>query len=187
MFTAPLPVCNNDAGGTFPLYTETMLRTLVYCVVVASFGVISMLSQTPASQDSSAWPPRRAGPETGNTIPAFKYAIKRVWTLSRWTWRHQGQRHRHLARPDPAASGLQRPGGERVIHELTLAEVRQWDCGKVQNPRSDADGHTGTRMPTLDEVFRLAPLGKFDYNIETRASWTSRSTRRHRRSSSNWC
>jgi glycerophosphoryl diester phosphodiesterase len=26
----------------------------------------------------------------------------------------------------------------------------------------------GTRIPTLDEVFDLAPLGKFDFNIETK-------------------
>ena len=26
----------------------------------------------------------------------------------------------------------------------------------------------GTRMPTLNEVFELAPLGKFDFNIETK-------------------
>ena len=28
----------------------------------------------------------------------------------------------------------------------------------------------GTRMPTLDEVFALAPKGRFDFNIETKSS-----------------
>ena len=56
-----------------------------------------------------------------------------------------------------------------VIHELTLAEVKQWDCGGA--PSSDAPRRKtvpGTRMPTLDEVFALAPRGKFLFNIETK-------------------
>src|SRR5262249_50620968 len=57
-----------------------------------------------------------------------------------------------------------------VIHELNLAEVRQWDCGAVQNPRfSTQKTMPGTRMPTLDDVFRLASRGSFDYNIETKS------------------
>jgi hypothetical protein len=50
----------------------------------------------------------------------------------------------------PVCSG---PKERSVIHELTLAEVRQWDCGKVQNPRYPTQmAIPGTRMPTLDEV-----------------------------------
>jgi len=48
--------------------------------------------------------------------------------------------------------------------------VREWDCGKVQNPgfpRQQAI--PGTRMPTLDEVFQLAPKGNFLFNIETKS------------------
>jgi glycerophosphoryl diester phosphodiesterase len=61
------------------------------------------------------------------------------------------------------------PKESAVIHELTLAEVRQWDCGAVQNPRFPAQqAMPGTRMPTLDDVFQLASRGNFDYNIETK-------------------
>lgn len=57
-----------------------------------------------------------------------------------------------------------------VIHELTLAQVKQWDCGAQQNPRFPTQqAIPGTRMPTLDEVFALAPRGTFDYNIETKS------------------
>ena len=57
-----------------------------------------------------------------------------------------------------------------VIHQLTLAEVRQWDCGAVQHPKFATQTTVpGTRMPTLDEVFALASQGKFDYNIETKS------------------
>lgn len=56
-----------------------------------------------------------------------------------------------------------------AIHTLTLAEVREWDCGAIRNPRFPRQQTLpGTRMPTLEEVFDLAPLGAFDFNIETK-------------------
>jgi glycerophosphoryl diester phosphodiesterase len=106
-----------------------------------------------------------------NTLPAFEYAIAagvdaleldmavtkdNVIVVS----------HDPLLHP-PVCSG---PQPEAVIHQLTLAEVKQWDCGKVQNPgfpRQQA--MPGTRMPTLEEVFALAPRGKFLFNIETKS------------------
>jgi glycerophosphoryl diester phosphodiesterase len=67
----------------------------------------------------------------------------------------------------PVCSGPQKSA---TIHQLTLAEVRQWDCGAVRNPRFPTQQTVpGTRMPTLDDVFRLASRGTFDYNIETKS------------------
>jgi glycerophosphoryl diester phosphodiesterase len=61
------------------------------------------------------------------------------------------------------------PQPKANIHDLTLAEVRQWDCGSVQNPLfATQQTVPGTRMPTLDEVFNLAPKGTFKFNIETK-------------------
>jgi glycerophosphoryl diester phosphodiesterase len=66
----------------------------------------------------------------------------------------------------PVCSG---PEPKAVIHQLTLEQVREWDCGKVQNPGFPRQQTVpGTRMPTLDEVFGLAPKGKFKFNIETK-------------------
>lgn len=106
-----------------------------------------------------------------NTLPAFQYAIAQgvdaleldmavakdnVIVIS----------HDPILEP-PVCTG---PGGRAVIHTLTLAEVRRWDCGAVQNPHFPTQQTVpGTRMPTLDEVFRLAPRGTFDYNIETKS------------------
>jgi glycerophosphoryl diester phosphodiesterase len=76
--------------------------------------------------------------------------------------------HDPLLHP-PVCSG---PRPEAVIHQLTLAEVREWDCGKVQNPGfSRQRAIPGTKMPTLDEVFALAPKGSFLFNIETKIFW----------------
>jgi glycerophosphoryl diester phosphodiesterase len=67
----------------------------------------------------------------------------------------------------PVCSG---PKQRAAIHELTLSEVKQWDCGAKQNPAfAKQQPVPGTRMPTLDEVFDLAPKGKFLFNIETKS------------------
>jgi glycerophosphoryl diester phosphodiesterase len=106
-----------------------------------------------------------------NTLPAFEYAIAQgvdaleldmavtkdnVLVVS----------HDPILRP-PACQG---PEARAVIHELTLAQVREWDCGAVRNPAfPNQQPVPGTRMPTLDEVFDLAPRGAFDFNIETKS------------------
>lgn len=106
-----------------------------------------------------------------NTLPAFQYAIEQgvdalemdmavtkdnVIVIS-----HDPLLH------GPVCTG---PLESAVIHTLTLAEVRQWDCGKVQNPRFATQRTVpSTRMPTLDEVLELATRGTFDYNIETKS------------------
>jgi glycerophosphoryl diester phosphodiesterase len=61
------------------------------------------------------------------------------------------------------------PGAPRAIRTLTLSELRQWDCGALRNPRFPKQTPIpGTRIPTLDEVFALAPRGTFEFNIETK-------------------
>ena len=59
--------------------------------------------------------------------------------------------------------------GSSAIHELTLAEVRQWDCGAKRNPQFPSQEPVpGAKLPTLDEVFALAPRGTFEFNVETK-------------------
>jgi glycerophosphoryl diester phosphodiesterase len=61
-------------------------------------------------------------------------------------------------------------GGSRAIRELTLAQVRQWDCGAVANPEFPKQKAVpGTKMPTLDEVLALSSQGNFAFNIETKS------------------
>ena len=111
---------------------------------------------------------RAARPE--NTIPAFEYAIAagadaleldmsvtkdNVIVVS----------HDPIVGP-PLCSG---PRERAVIHDLTLAELKQWDCGAIRNPGfPDQQIVPGTRIPTLDEVFALAPKGKFRFNLEAK-------------------
>lgn len=64
----------------------------------------------------------------------------------------------------------------RAIRQLTLAEIKQFDCGWQQNPDFPTQrAIPGTRMPTLEEVFReLSPLGTFRFNIEMKSHPTRR-------------
>jgi glycerophosphoryl diester phosphodiesterase len=63
------------------------------------------------------------------------------------------------------------PEGKRPVHELTLEQVRQYDCGSFPSkafPRQTAV--PGTRIPTLDEVFELAKTSAIKFNIEIKSS-----------------
>lgn len=105
-----------------------------------------------------------------NTIPAFEYAIAQgvdVLELDMAVTKDGVVvvSHDPILHP-PVCSG---PVPMAAIHDLTLAEVRQWDCGRIQNPGfPQQQAIPGTRMPTLDEVFDLAPKGTFKFNIETK-------------------
>jgi len=106
-----------------------------------------------------------------NTIPAFEYAIQQGVDALEMDMAVTKDNVIVISH-DPILHGpvCTGPKESSPIHELTLAEVRQWDCGAVQNPRFATQmAIPGTRMPTLDEVFQLAPRGKFDYNIETKS------------------
>jgi glycerophosphoryl diester phosphodiesterase len=112
---------------------------------------------------------RASRPE--NTIPAFEFAIAagvdaleldmavtkdNIIVIS----------HDPVLHP-PVCSG---PQPKAIIHSLTLEQVKQWDCGAIQNPEfATQQTIPGTRMPTLDEVFALAPKGNFKFNIETKS------------------
>jgi len=106
-----------------------------------------------------------------NTLPAFEYAIAQgvdALELDMAVTRDNVivVSHDPFLQP-PVCSG---PRGKAVIHKLTLAEVKQWDCGAIRNPGfAHQQPVPGTRMPTLEEVFSLAPRGTFLFNIETKS------------------
>jgi glycerophosphoryl diester phosphodiesterase len=141
------------------------------CLFLSVIGWIPMFSQAagrPAIQVHGHRGARARMPE--NTIPAFQYAIGQgvdVVELDMAVTKDNVivVSHDPLLRA-PVCTG---PRENAVIHELTLEEVRRWDCGAVRNPAFPAQQPVpGTRMPTLDEVFDLASRGTFAYNIETK-------------------
>lgn len=111
-----------------------------------------------------------------NTIPAFRHAIEvgadvlemdigvtkdNVLVVS----------HDLVIKPAICKGPADLP---RAIRQLTLAEIKQFDCGWAPNPEFPTQrAIPGTRMPTLEEVFReLAALGDFRFNIEMKSSPT---------------
>jgi glycerophosphoryl diester phosphodiesterase len=107
-----------------------------------------------------------------NTLPAFQYAIEQGVDALEMDMAVTKDNvivisHDPILQPPVCTAPA---GGKAVIHTLTLAEVRQWDCGAVQNPHfASQQTVPGTRVPTLDDVFQLASRGDFDYNIETKS------------------
>lgn len=106
-----------------------------------------------------------------NTLPAFEYAISAgadVLELDLAVTRDDVL----VASHDPILpeATCQGPAGAtRVIREMTLAQLKQWDCGAKVNPAfPKQQAVPGTRIPTLDEVLRLAARGSFEFNIETK-------------------
>jgi glycerophosphoryl diester phosphodiesterase len=106
-----------------------------------------------------------------NTIPAFEYAIATgvdAVELDTAVTRDNVVVVSH----DPTLHPPICSGGRRraVIHQLTLPEVRQWDCGAIPNPAFPRQQPVpGARMPTLDEVLDLASRGDFDFQIEIKS------------------
>lgn len=111
---------------------------------------------------------RASRPE--NTIPAFEFAIAAgadVLELDMSVTKDNVIviSHDPIVHP-PVCSG---PQARAIIHNLTLQELKQWDCGAIRNPEfANQQTVPGTRMPTLDEVFALASKGNFRFNIETK-------------------
>ncbi len=107
-----------------------------------------------------------------NTIPAMRHAIQAgadVVELDLWVTKDDVLVLSHDPLLNPAF--CQGPEGlSRVVRELTLAEVKQYDCGATANPDFPAqEAVPGTRVPTLEELFQeLADVPEIKYNIEVK-------------------
>jgi glycerophosphoryl diester phosphodiesterase len=107
-----------------------------------------------------------------NTLPAFEYAIHEgvdVLELDLAVTRDNVLVVSHDSLLNPVIC-KDAPKGT-PIRTLTLAELKQYDCGALKNPQFPRQTPVpGTKIPTLDEVFDLAKRGKFEFNIETKSN-----------------
>ncbi|HVV45280.1 MAG TPA: glycerophosphodiester phosphodiesterase family protein, partial [Bryobacteraceae bacterium] len=105
-----------------------------------------------------------------NTLPAFQYAIAQgvdVLELDVAVTKDNVAVVSH----DPLINATICSGPKTgvAIHTLTLAELRQYDCGAKRNPAfPEQVPAPGTRIPTLDEVFDLARGSAVQFNVETK-------------------
>lgn len=105
-----------------------------------------------------------------NTLPAFRYAIERgvdVLELDVAVTKDNVAVVSH----DPLINATICSGPKTgiPIHTLTLAELKEYDCGAKQNPLFATQVPVpGTRVPTLDEVFDLSRGTSVQFNVETK-------------------
>src|ERR1039458_4655013 len=117
-------------------------QLLVQCLILVSCGTILPLcraAEQPRILVHGHRGARARRPE--NTIPAFQYAIEQGVDALEMDMAVTRDNvivisHDPILQP-PVCSGPAGNAEKAVIHELTLAEVRQWDCGAVRNPRFD--------------------------------------------------
>ena len=116
-----------------------------------------------------------------NTLPAFEYAIDvgvQYLELDLAVTKDNVlvvSHDPHISKViclDPKSQPIQT---EPLIHTLTLAQVKKYDCGTLKNPRFlNQQPVPGTRIPTLREVFQLVKkskkpaAAKLRFNIETK-------------------
>ena len=105
-----------------------------------------------------------------NTLPAFRYALAKgvdVLELDVAVTKDEIAVVSH----DPLVNSTicSGPRLDIPIRTLTLAQLREYDCGGKRNPRfADQEPVPGTRIPTLDEVFALGKGNAVQFNVETK-------------------
>jgi glycerophosphoryl diester phosphodiesterase len=105
-----------------------------------------------------------------NTLPAFEYAIEQgvdFLELDVVVTKDNVPVVSH----DPVINGTicSGPKPSIPIYTITLAELKQYDCGAKQNPLFKTQVPVpGTRVPTLDEVFDLGGGSTVQFNVGTK-------------------
>lgn len=106
-----------------------------------------------------------------NTIPAFEYAIEAgadALEMDVAVTKDNVLVISHDPHINPEICQGPHPGV--AIRQLTLAELRESDCGSLKNPRFPRQQPVpGTRIPTLDEVLGLSARSNVQFNIEIKS------------------
>jgi glycerophosphoryl diester phosphodiesterase len=106
-----------------------------------------------------------------NTIPAFTYAIETgadALEMDLAVTKDNVLVVSHDPYINPEICAGPHPGA--FIRRLTLAELREYDCGALKNPGFPRQ-HTvpSAHIPTLEEVLGLASRGSFQFDIEIKS------------------
>jgi glycerophosphoryl diester phosphodiesterase len=111
---------------------------------------------------------RAAAPE--NTLPAFEYAIAAGVDYLELDLNVTKDNVAVVSHDSVInATICEGPHVGKPIRTLTLAQVKELDCGNRKNPAYPNQKLVpGTKMPTFDEVLALAKKGSFEFNVETK-------------------
>jgi glycerophosphoryl diester phosphodiesterase len=106
-----------------------------------------------------------------NTIPAFEYAIEAgadVLEMDVAVTKDNVLVISHDPHINPEICQGPHPGV--AIRQLTLPELREYDCGALKNPQFPKQQPVpGTPIPTLDEVLCLSAHANIQFNIEIKS------------------
>ena len=111
------------------------------------------------------------GDRPENTLPAFEYAIAAGVDGIEFDV-HATKDNAIVVSHDPVLHGPNciGPKSSAVIREMTLEEVKQWDCGRKNPEFAKQVSVPDTHVPTLDEVLDLAPKGSFVFQLEIKST-----------------
>jgi len=172
-----LGLSSGDASTDHPVIPSSPFSR--YALYMQRWLVISLLSLALVTLACAQTKPRRIDVEghrgarwvlPENTMPAMMHAIEAgadVLEIDLWVTKDNVPVISHDAKLNPTfCDGPE--GLTRVIRELTVAEVKQFDCGARANPGFPTQKAVpGTRVPTFDEFFtQLAKYKKIRYNVE---------------------
>jgi glycerophosphoryl diester phosphodiesterase len=102
-----------------------------------------------------------------NTIPAFEHAIEAGADFLELDLAVTRDNVLVVSHDPVLREDLCTGSGTRVIREMTLAQLEQWDCGSRQAPGFPRQKVVpGARIPTLDAVLKLGERGRFGFTIE---------------------
>ncbi len=107
-----------------------------------------------------------------NSLPAFEYALAQGVDALEMNLAVTKDNVLVVSHdPELSAKLCKGPeGSPRIIRQLTLAELKKWECGVVANPDFPKQkAIAGTRVPTFDEVLRLAKPTRVELNVETKS------------------
>src|SRR5450755_3086653 len=144
---------------------------LTRCVLLAAFALPMVLTIHSAPRILVHGHRGARGLRPENTIPAFEYAIQAGVDFLEMDVAVTKDNVLVISHdPHMNAEICKGPHPGIAIHELTLAELREYDCGTLQNPHFPKQQPVpGTRVPTLDEVLDLSSRGNIQFNIETKS------------------
>jgi glycerophosphoryl diester phosphodiesterase len=106
-----------------------------------------------------------------NTLPGFEYAIEvgaDALEMDVAVTKDNMLVVSHDPHINPEICQGPHPGV--AIRQLTLAELREYDCGSLKNPRFPKQQPVpGAHIPTLDEVLGLSAENNVQFNIEVKS------------------
>lgn len=163
---------------------KTSLTKVLFTFVVVALGACSSTPKRGVQKVTVHGHRGSRGTHPENTLPAFKEAVASTAEVLELDL-HLTKDNALIISHDPMITDRlcqykkgQRIGKSMRIRELTLKEIKQFDCGSIPNPRFPEQKQVpGTTLITLDELLQwlVKEAPTVELNIETKMDEEDRS------------